>query len=338
MTVARTLAAALLTAVSALALAACASNSEFPPGPTNAPDAGTDRPFGNTCGVTSQCTAHNHLCVREQNANEGECLPPTRGGLCTPTGDATSPELPNCFPGARCQPVPRTQSDLGGMCSFTGTPGAVFAVTGAQKIALLEPSPFNTYAERQAISFRWTPPADATADTAAVAVLMRRVPQREPNYNRLSNPQDIVWIWSSTAPGGAAPGMVSLRAGHQGVLRDGSLGPSYAADTLPAGRYWWMTYTIRDGGVRATSDVFSFRVGPDVAEETCTNVGECVARVPGESADLVACVYGRCRRRCASDLDCPGAGRRCDVATTLEPPAGGTVDREIPHGAFCAQR
>lgn len=338
MTVARALIAALFAAASADALAACASSEQPPNGPTNARDAGIDRLFGATCGVTSQCAAHNHICVREQGANEGECLPPTRGGLCAPTGEATSPELPNCFPGARCQPVPRTQSDLGGMCSFTGTPGAVFTLPGAPKIALLEPSPFNTYAERQAITFRWTPPADATADTAAVAVLMRRVPQRDAGYNRLSNPRDIVWIWSSTAPGGAAPGVVSLRAGHQGVRTDGSLGPSFAADTLPAGRYWWMTYTIRDGGVRATSDVFSFRVGPDVAEEPCGNVEECVARVPGESADLVACVYGQCRRRCASDLDCPGAGRRCAVEATLGPPDGGVVDRTIARGAYCATR
>jgi hypothetical protein len=92
------------------------------------------------------------------------------------------------------------------------------------------------------------------------------------------------------------------------------------------------------GGVRATSEVFSFRVGGDIAEQPCTSVDECVALIPGESADLVACVYGLCRRRCASDMDCPGAGRGCDVTTTLSPPDGGMVDNDIPRGGFCGPR
>ena len=338
MTLARALVAVCFSVTSATLWVAC-SNSSRLQSPAAGWDGGRDDAGVNaTCGVSNQCPRHNDICVRDPGANEGACLPPTRGGLCAPTGDATSPEVPGCYPGARCQPVPQTQSELGGMCSFTGTPGAIFQLPDGPKIALQEPSPFNTYGERQAISFRWTPPPGQTADTTAVAVLMRRVPQRDANYNRLRNPQDIVWIWSSTEPGGAAPGSVSLRAGRQGVRADGTLGDPYTSDSLAPGRYWWMTYTLRDGGVRATSEVFSFRVGDDIAEQPCTSVAQCIALIPGESSDLVACVYGLCRRRCASDMDCPGAGRGCNVATTLDPPDGGMVDNDIPRGGFCGPR
>lgn len=332
MTIARALTAALLAVTAARALAACADGGS-PAGNLAVPDGG---PTASPCGVTSNCANHNEFCVRGPSANEGACIAPMNGGLCAPTASPLA-EVPGCYPGARCQPVPTTQSPLGGMCSFGEAPGAVFQVAGGEKIALQEPSPFNTYTAEQAITFRWTPPAGQTADTTAVTVLTRRPPLREPQHNRLRNPQDIVWIWASTDPGGAAPGAVSLRAGRRGLRADGSLGEGFSADTLPAGRYWWLTYTLRDGAVRAASDVFTFRVGPDVAEEPCANVSQCIERIPGEPADLIACVYGRCRRRCASDVDCPGARRRCAVSQTLSPPDGGAPE-ELPRGAFCATR
>ncbi|MFO0604881.1 MAG: hypothetical protein U0324_16995 [Polyangiales bacterium] len=331
MNVLRPLAALALTAVFARAATGC-SNSTEPPDLASAPDAGPD--VSASCGISSQCEAHNQLCARAPGSVDGRCAPPADNGLCTPTGSTIEGMVANCYPGATCVPVPSTLSARGGMCSFAGAPGEVFRVPGAPKIALIDPTPFNEYQPTQALTLRWTPPAGTTADTTTVAVLFKRLPQRDANSNRLSNAADIVWIWSSTEPGGAAPGAVSLRAGRRGLRADGSLGPGFDADTLPAGRYWWMTYTLREGAVRAASDTFTFRVGGDVAEQMCNDVSQCTALIPGETADRVACVYGRCLRRCASDLDCPGARRRCATDVTLAPPPNRAAER-LPSGAYC---
>ncbi len=335
---ARPIAAALVAAVAARTLAACGSGATSG-ALRDAPDASlaADAPVSPLgCGTTSQCEAHNALCVRDTAAPDGRCAPPTDNGHCTPTGTTTGGMVDNCYPGATCLPVPAMLSARGGMCSFAGAPGEVFRVPGAPKIALIDPTPFNEYQPTQALTLRWTPPAGTTADTTTVAVLFKRLPQRDANFNRLSNPADIVWIWSSTDPAGAAAGAVSLRAGRRGLRADGSLGPSFDADTLPAGRYWWMTYTLREGAVRAASDAFTFRVGGDVAEQECRVVDQCTALIPGETADRVACVYGRCKRRCASDLDCPGARRRCATDVTVPSPGGNAP--MLPRGAYCADR
>jgi len=316
-------------------LVACASN-DVSPSSDVASDAGADStgPARASCGISGQCMAHNHVCVLERSG--GTCAAPPLRGLCSPTRSST-PEASDCYPDAVCAPVPRELSSEGGMCTFGNAPGEVFQLPGVDKIALIGPTQFNEYPQTQPITFRWMPPSRQSTDTIAVAVLLKRPPLRDTFSNRLRNVEDIVWIWSSTDPRGAAAGAVSLRAGHRGLRADGSLGPAFETDTLPTGRYWWMTYTLRDGIVRASSDAVTFRVGDDILDRPCSNVSQCIALIPGETSDRVACVYGRCKRRCASDLDCPGARQRCALDVTLEASSDAS-STSIPRGAYCMLR
>ena len=263
------------------------------------------------CGVTSNCRNGSTVCVRSPGASMGTCEPPPSQGECQPDG-ASEGEAVGCYPSARCSPAPRALSARGGLCTFGGAPLTVFPVSQSAKIALVGPTQFDVLRADEAVALRWTPPSRQSPDTVAVALVMRRPPQRVEGANRIRNPEDLVWIWSTTAPRGAATGEVSLRAGFDGLNPDGSLRAAYGRDTLPAGRYWWLTFTIANGLLQAASDAVSFRVGEDFSARPCEAVADCLALVPGETADRVLCLRGQCRRRCASALDCPGAGRRCD--------------------------
>jgi hypothetical protein len=86
------------------------------------------------------------------------------------------------------------------------------------------------------------------------------------------------------------------------------------------------------GVVVAASDVVSFRVGNEFPTVACESVDACTAAIAGELPDTIACVEGRCRQRCASDLDCPGVGTRCELGTALLPL---DYDGALRHGAFC---
>jgi hypothetical protein len=179
------------------------------------------------------------------------------------------------------------------------------------------------------VQLRWTPP-QLPADAITVAAIFKNVPQRVGDSNRVANPGDLLWIWSSTDPGTSTrPGVVALDAGHRGVTATGEMGPAFGTSRLPAGRYWWFVYALRNGSVVSTSNVLPFRVGSDTAAVACASVDDCTRLIPGELPDTVSCIASRCRRRCASDLDCPGAGVRCEFETTIASPGG------IRRGAFC---
>jgi hypothetical protein len=184
------------------------------------------------------------------------------------------------------------------------------------------------------ISLQWVPPA-TSPDTTLVAVVLKAPPQRTSQVNRIANARDVVWIWSSTQPGSnTQPGRVPLGAGHRSIDTEGQLGASFGRNTLDEGRYWWFVYGIRGGVVSIASDVLSFRVGAGGPRVSCRDVNQCVTGIVGELPDTVACIGGMCRRRCASNFDCPGLPGRCDMTSTL---VATDVDASRPpRGGYCA--
>lgn len=324
----------VVAAAMSLSFAACADRADFSP-TSRAGDAGDDDgPFTavQQCVRTEDCRHHNELCLPTPGQAVRSCQLPPMNAACDVDADGGVGDTSACYPGARCQPVPRDLSMRGGLCSFQGPQAPTFVVDdAAPKISLSEPNALRRYDNTNAVTLRWTRPT-LPADAITVAVILRNVPQRDGQTNRLRNPQDLVWIWASTDPGNATPGEVSLSAGHTSVAADGSLGARYATERLGNGRYWWFVYALRAGRVVAASDVVSFRVGPDFVSVPCTTVETCTRALPGEAADTVACVGGRCRRRCASDIDCPGQGARCEFTMTVT----ATADENIPRGAFCS--
>jgi hypothetical protein len=201
------------------------------------------------------------------------------------------------------------------------------------KISVTSPNVLTVLRPADGISLQWTPPA-MSPDTELVAVILKSPPRRVSGANRIANPSDLVWIWSTTAPGeNTLPGRVPLNAGHGGLDAQGGLGVPYARSTLAEGRYWWFVYGIRRGVVTLASDVLSFRVGSGGPQVSCARVDDCVRQIVGELPDTVACIAGTCRRRCASNFDCPGSPNTCDFVTTLVPTV---VSERPPRGGYCA--
>lgn len=325
---------ALATLVtSAHLLTACSSESNAGGTSTDPPDAAVDGPVltQNACRRTDDCEAHNRICVFAPGAEVGSCEVPPESGRCAPSGN-DGVDNPRCYPGARCQPVEMAQSPIGGLCSFQAPQAPVFTFdTEPPKISATAPGVLTALRPTDGVQLRWAPPA-IPADAITVAAIFTNVPQRVSGTNRIANPQDLLWIWSSTDPGASTrPGTVALESGHRGVTTNGEMGPRFGTNQLAAGRYWWFVYAIRNGAVIVTSDVLPFRVGNDFTSIACADVNTCTRMIPGELPDTVACIAGRCRRRCASDLDCPGVAVRCEFETLVE---GNNVRR----GAYCSVR
>ncbi len=332
---ARALLATAALVASASWLAACSDMSGGPTidrsvdaGPTTNVDAGFSG-----CQRTADCPQNNHICVFRDGTGTGSCEAPPDEGRCNPNDAPTGVDAPGCYPGARCQAVPTTRSMLGGLCSFQSPQAPLFTSPAVlPTISLTAPNLLSELRPADGVQLRWTPPA-LPADAIVVATVFNRPPQRDGGVNRIANPSDLLWMWSSTAPGASTmPGVVALSAGHRGAPNGASLGPAFGTNQLAAGRYWWFVYALRGGVVVAASDVVSFRVGNEFPTVACGSVDACTAAIAGELPDTIACVDGRCRQRCASDLDCPGVGTRCELGIALLPPDDGGALR---HGAFC---
>ncbi|MFO0646185.1 MAG: hypothetical protein U0326_08095 [Polyangiales bacterium] len=306
-------------------LGACSAGDVSSPSGAFDRDAGVKGP---QCRRTDDCTTHNLICVFETGSSLGTCQVPPDRGRCTPSSDAAL-ENPSCYPGARCEPVPTPQSPSGGLCSFQAPQAPLFRLpVTSPKFSATAPGGFTVIRPADGVQLRWTPPA-IPADAITVAVVFKNVPQRDGTTNRIANPNDILWIWTSTDPGTSTrPGVVALEAGHRGLSANGEVGPRFGTNQLEAGRYWWFVFALQNGVVLATSDVLPFRVGADFSSVACASVDDCTRMIPGELPDTVACIANRCRRRCASDLDCPGVGSRCDLDAIV--PGSG-----VRRGAFC---
>ncbi len=316
----------------ASALVACSAGDVGAPTGFSAYDGGEDAVDAAVrappCRRSDDCPAHNQICVRVGNAALGTCQVPPERGRCEPMRDDAAGNIA-CYPGAWCQPVPASQSSAGGLCSFQAPQAPLFDLpTTAPKFSATSPDGLTVIRPTDGVQLRWTPPA-IPADAITVAAVFNNVPHRDGTTNRISNPGDVVWIWSSTDPGTATrPGVVPLEAGHRGVTPNGEMGPRFGTNQLAAGRYWWFVFALRNGTVLATSSVLPFRVGGDFASVSCGSVDDCTRLIPGELPDTVSCIASRCRRRCASDLDCPGVGSVCELDAVIP---GSAVRR----GAFC---
>ncbi len=315
--------------VGASALTACGAETGAPSSFRD-PDAGVpDVGVGGTqCRRSDDCPTHNEICVFEAGSSLGTCQVPPDRGRCAPTGEDAFDNAA-CYPGAQCQPVALAQSTSGGLCSFQAPQAPLFGLPPtAPKFSATSPGGLTVIRPSDGVQLRWTPAA-IPPDAITVAVVFKNVPQREGTTNRISNPGDIVWIWTSTDPGSSTrPGVVALEAGHRGVSAGGEMGPRFGTNQLGAGRYWWFVFALRNGAVLATSSVLPFRVGGDFASVSCASVDDCTRLIPGELPDTVSCIASRCRRRCASDLDCPGVGSLCEFDAVV--PGSG-----VRRGAFC---
>jgi hypothetical protein len=302
----------------------CADSGLLRAGPF---DAGTDASATTlTCTSSRECRVHNQQCLPSAMGIR-TCQVPSDMGRCTPADIQNSDQ---CYPDARCQAVPTSESATGGLCSFQAPAAPVFSFDlRVPKISVTTPNALTVLRPSDGIRLSWVPPA-VSADTIVVAVVMKNLPQREGLFNRIQNLSDIVWLWSSTTPGTSTqPGNVPLEAGRRSINSDGSLGQPYATNLLTAGRYWWFVYALRNGVVVTASDVLNFRVGENFTRVTCETVDHCTQRIPGELPDTVACINGQCRRRCASQFDCGGISNRCEMqmaivnSEAMQPPRGG---------------
>lgn len=295
---------------------------------------GTSSPTANrgeiSCQRTSECDS-NRFC-QLTTTRVGPNLPTTTGRCVIPTGACESAATVerDCYPGARCE-IRGTPGDggvaLGGRCTFAPPTHQGFAVS--ERITLRRPSDNALVDTTEDLSLQWEPPtARSGAPRTTVAVVMDAVPSRAPEANQIANRTHIRWIWSSADPGGPVQdGVVPFVYGSRGVSAEGSLGPRWARGTLPPGTYVWFVYSILLGEVVASSDVQKFTVmSPTPLPSVCATVIDCL--VPGEIPETLGCVVGRCRRRCASDLDCEAYAGRCDFNVT--------TGLRTRHGAYCS--
>lgn len=273
------------------------------------------------CEAITGCDS-NRVCVITAPNTTGRCEIPD--GRCT-SAEAAARE---CYPDARCQ-FRSDASDGGavsGQCTFAPPSRQGFSVPA--QITLQRPANDALAPAIQDVSFQWEPPtAERGVQTTTVAVVMDTVPVITPT-RQIANRTHIKWIWSSADPGGPVQdGTVPFHFGRRGVAADGSLGAQWGADSLAPGTYVWFVFAIVQGQVVASSAVQKFAVGVATAPPAfCLRNSDCVQGA--ELPEMVECVRSRCRRRCASDLDCSAYGGTCDFTVIT-----GSRTR---HGAFCA--
>jgi hypothetical protein len=292
-------------------------------------DGGVGVPSRQPCRVTANCDARNEVCVRTGGVELGECVPPS--GTCDPE----APIEGQCYPDARCDLSVR-RPDGQGSCSFQSPARAVFPAVDV-RILLDAPRAETELFPTSGFSFQWQP-LRGVAGAVTVAMVTRAPPTFDPLSGRITNRGDVVWAWSTAEAGNTAgdtravDGTVPVRFGHAGVARDGSFGPPWGRDSMPAGAYWWFVYAIRQGEVVATSVAQGFVVGAAPARPVSCDpaVGASACVGPGELPELFECYQSQCRRRCASDLDCRVEGTVCRFDATVIAGAG------VRRGAFCA--
>lgn len=316
----------LLSGVAATTLHACADNGlSLDPTFEGGADAGAPAANRQVCARTADCLARNEVCGRVGTEFANQCVPPS--GRCDPE----APIEGQCYPDARCDVSVQTPEGQGS-CSFQPPARAVFPAVEAS-IALEAPRIDTELLATSGFSFQWQP-LRGVAGAVTVVMVTTQPPAFDPISGRITNYRDVVWAWSTAEPGNtpgdnrAVDGTVPVRFGRQGVGRDGSLGPAWGRDTMNPGAYWWFVYAIGQGAVVATSVAQGFVVGAAPPRPvSCRMASQCVG--PGELPELYECYQSRCRRRCASDLDCRAEGTACRFEDTI------TAASAVRRGAFC---
>ncbi len=323
----RGFAAVLGAVMAARVMASCGAGSNaaglFSPDAGTAADAAGGTPAVVSCQTIADCPS-DQICRRNFSTDFlGHCETPT--GSCDGPAD-TADLTGRCYPGSRCD-LSGLGSGSTGLCVFSPASRAAFPTAGT--ISLDSPTERTALTAMDGFTLQWGAlPANASGATT-VAVIMTALPVRDPATNQLRNWTHVRWIWSSADPGGAVQeGAVPLRFGARGLNPAGGLSATrWQQDTMDEGTYWWFVYAIDRGSVVASSAVQRFRVGPDRnPQRSCNTEEECVEA--GDFPETAACIQARCMRRCASDLDCPAVGSRCDFTVT--------VTGQNRHSGFCS--
>lgn len=263
-------------------------------------------PEGENCERESECAPNLRCAILREGEPKKVCQRVTGG--CTPGLDASR----FCFAGARCEAT----SGGVGRCTFAPESPRFFA--SDRDLAVMGPEDRYTTRVRTGqataggFSFRWERPR-LRADAITVVAAFSKPPRRSAVGNRIANPEDVVWAWTSDVAGAADAQTVDISEGRAGFLPDGRLSPGRVA-ALPVGRYFWMVFTLEGGVVTASSAPRSLSVLPAegglVAQGQCDTESDCVATLGGVG-EAWSCVSHVCVARCSSDLDCAAMGQTC---------------------------
>lgn len=265
---------------------------------------------GQSCMDESECEPNLICAIEREGEPKKVCQAVT--GECSPGVDASR----SCFAGARCEPT----AGGGGRCTFAPETPRLFAAERDLTVS----GPDERFTTRLRVgqslaggfSFRWERPR-LRADAITVVAAFSKPPRRSATGNRIANPEDIVWAWTSDVAGAADAQTADISEGRAGFLPDGTLSPRRLAG-LPTGRFFWMVFAIEGGVVTASSRPRSLSVLPVegglVARGQCDTESDCVATLGGVG-EAWSCVFNVCVARCSSNLDCAAMGQTCVLAS-----------------------
>lgn len=265
-------------------------------------------PAGQTCMDESQCEPNLICAIVREGEPKKACRRVT--GTCSPGVDAAR----SCFAGARCEAT----AGGGGRCTFAPETPRFFAAERDLTVS----GPDDRFTTRLRVgqsraggfSFRWERPR-LRADAITVVAAFSKPPRRSATGNRIANPEDIVWAWTSDLAGAADAQTADISEGRAGFLPDGTPSPMRLAG-LPPGRYFWLVFALEGGVVTASSRPRTFSVLPVegglVAQGQCDTESDCVATLGGVG-EAWSCVSHVCVARCSSELDCAAMGQRCEL-------------------------
>lgn len=177
--------------------------------------------------------------------------------------------------------------------------------------------------------FRWVYPDGV--DLLAVAIF-RKLPKYVGNKASQVNGDQVVWVWLSSANGGAGAAVAEYESGRQYSQPTKEEACTAAAPPpLEPGIYYWAAWGWQAGSLKAKSRIFTFSVNADpITGEHCSTNADC-GDLPGAACadDKFFCTLG-----CASDLDC-FSNQICDLTPLTSGKASGVC--RSPVGCQCAE-
>ena len=201
--------------------------------------------------------------------------------------------------------VVRGASCVDGTCRLAVPPLLFPAQHLGTPIELLEPGDRVVVGAEPRL--RWVYPDGV--DLLAVAIF-RTLPQYTGDKSSQVNGEQAVWVWLSSAHGGAGTSVADYPAGSQYTqATDAGTCEASTPPPLEPGIYYWAAWGWQAGALKAKSRIFTFSVNAEnVTGRHCSHNAEC-GDLPGAGCDgdKFFCTLG-----CASDLDC-FSNELCDL-------------------------